>query len=533
MNFDEDKKLYQEFLNGNKETFETLIMKYRTNLIYFIYKYVKNVETAEDIFQDTVIYLLDKKEIYDFKYSFKTFIYMIAKSRALNYIKQNEREVALQDDENIYVEENLLEEIVISKERREKIKKVINKMRSEYQMVIYLGLIEGLSYEEIGKVIDRSISQVKNLMHRARVKLRKLLIEEKVVEMRNNKVVKLLLILVVIGIISSGVVIATKKIKGKAKMTPTYTSSISNTDTNKVWVGTFNLVWNDFIDFLGGPIQFEDGESKLAEELNKQGFTVKELSENSYYKKQGYATFELKDEIEKGIRKQFNEESKILDKVEWGNPDGYILYTMLKKEFNYLERFPSLPDDTFGSSKEKVKYFGIKADTKQDASKNIEILFYNSKNDFAIKLKTKEGEEVYLYKASGEGKSFEENYKEIISKKEKYDGEKAWNENDILKIPFIKISDEINYDELCGRYIKGTDWYIRQALQTIDFELNNYGGSVKSEALIEALKSAEVEKGREFIFNDDFILYLKEENKNKPYFALKVDNTDVLVSEEQ
>ena len=41
-----------------------------------------------------------------------------------------------------------------------------------------------------------------------------------------------------------------------------------------------------------------------------------------------------------------------------------------------------------------------------------------------------------------------------------------------------------------GRGIKGTSWFIRQALQTIDFELNNVGGSVKSEAVIEATKSA-------------------------------------------
>ena len=104
-----------------------------------------------------------------------------------------------------------------------------------------------------------------------------------------------------------------------------------------------------------------------------------------------------------------------------------------------------------------------------------------------------------------------------------------------MNIPFIQVQDEINYDELCGKHIKGTDWYIRQALQTIDFELNNYGGSVKSEALIGLLESVVSEKsenGREFIFNDDFFVYLKEENKQKPYFALKVDNIDVLVAGE-
>ena len=45
-------------------------------------------------------------------------------------------------------------------------------------------------------------------------------------------------------------------------------------------------------------------------------------------------------------------------------------------------------------------------------------------------------------------------------------------------------------------------------------------------------KNAIFEKGREFIYNDDFILYLKEEDKDEPYFALKVDDTDILVSAE-
>ena len=534
MNLEEDKKLYQEFLEGNKESFEKLITKYKTNLIYFIYKYVKNVETAEDIFQDTIIYLLDKKEIYNFKYSFKSFIYMVAKSRALNYLKQNESvEIVTEDD--IYIEEDLLEDIIISKERKEKIKKVICRMKEEHQMVVYLCLVEGLSYEEAGKIMNKTTSQIKNLVHRARINLRKLLIEERVVEMRNNKVIKLLLAIIIIGIISSGIVIAVKNSKGKARMTPTYTSNISKTDTNKVWVGTFNIVWNDLMnDVVGGPIEFEDGESKLAEELNKQTFTINELSEDSYFKIHGPSTYELKKKIENGIKNKFNETSKVLDNVEWGNPASYTLYAMLKKEFNYLERFPNLPDASFNGSKEKVKYFGITGSTEQTAGKNIEILFHNSDDDLAVKLKTKEGEEVYLYKTTGEGKSFEELYNEMLERKtSKKDSvlEEDFAIMDTIKIPYIKINDEINYDELCGRYIKGTDWFIAQALQTIDFELNNVGGSVKSEALIELQKSAELQDrtGENYIFDSDFVVFLKEGNKDKPYFALKVDNTDVLV----
>jgi hypothetical protein len=165
------------------------------------------------------------------------------------------------------------------------------------------------------------------------------------------------------------------------------------------------------------------------------------------------------------------------------------------------------------------------------ASKNVEVLFYNSEDDFAIKLNTKEGEEVILYKTTGENKSFEENYKEIKKQQINYSGKNTFEENDILRIPFIKVNDEINYDELCGREIKNSNYYIKQALQTIDFELNNVGGSVKSEALIDATQKAWTEKSRKMIFDSDFILYLKEESKEQPYFALKVDNTDILLEE--
>ena len=356
--------------------------------------------------------------------------------------------------------------------------------------------------------------------------------------MKENKVVKFLSIIIIIGILSTGIVYASNKIlnhlKGKASITPTTTTNLSEMDTNKVWCGTFNLVWNDFMnDVIGGKIEFEDEPSSLADELNKQSFTVDQLNSNSYYKKHGWATTELKTEIENGIKEKFNENSEMLDKVEWDNPEGYVLYCMLKKEFNYLEKFSTLDDANFKDSQEKVKYFGIKPDTAQTASKNVDILFYNSKTDFAIKLKTKEGEEVYLYRTTGDGKSFDDNYNEMIEKSNNYTGNKTWDKNDVLMIPYIKVQDEINYDELCGRFIKGTQWYIRQAVQTIDFELNNYGGSVKSEALIEALRQGILNINREFIFDDDFILYLKESDKEKPYFALKVDNSDVLVSSDE
>ena len=536
MENDLDKKLYNDYLNGEKEAFEILYNKYKKKIEYFIYNIVKDYQTAEDIAQETFIYVIQHQMRENS--SFKYYIYLVARSKAINYINTEKRrkditETFLKEDDE-HIEKDVLD-VITNEETKRELLESIELLDERYKNAIYLVNIEGLSYEETSKILGETLQNTKNLIHRGKKQLRKILLKKGFDEM--NKVSKIFIIVLCVGIILSGVVYATIKIsqsiKEKAEMTPTYTSKISSIDTNKVWVGTFNLVWNDFMnDVIGDKIEFEDGYSALADELNKQTFTVEQLNKNSYFKIHGKENLTLKNQIEQGIKQKFNETSSIIDKCDWKKGEGYVLYAMLKKEFNFLEKFPTLNENTFGDSKEKVKYFGIEPDTEQVASKNIEILFYNSKEDFAIKLKTKEGEEVYLYRTTGENKSFEENYKKMQVKQSKYNGEKTWNKNDILNIPFIKVKDEINYDELCGRYIKNTDWYIAQALQTIDFELNNYGGSVKSEALIEAFKSALLEKGREFIFNNDFILFLKEEDKTKPYFALKVDNTDILVNVE-
>ena len=202
---------------------------------------------------------------------------------------------------------------------------------------------------------------------------------------------------------------------------------------------------------------------------------------------------------------------------------------MLRKKFNYYEPFSTLNSDTFANSEEKVKYFGIDERTSLSGSRNIEILFYNSKDDFAIKINTIEGEEIYLYKNNEIEKSFDKIYQEMIEKSNDYTGNSEFQENDILKIPFINIKAEMNYDELCGKYIKGTKMYIEQAMQNVDFELNNFGGLVKSEALISATYGSILNIGREFNFNNKFLVYLKEKDKSIPYFALKISNTEFLV----
>ena len=538
MEKDLDIKLYNEYLDGEKGAFELLYNKYKDKIQYFVYNIVKDYQKAEDITQDVFVYVMQNKikEGYTFKY----YIYLVAKSRAYNQINMEKRRTEINEEYILNGAEQVgqdVADIVTKNEKRQEIIKAIDMLDDRYKNAIYLVKIEELTYQETAQILGESIQNVKNLIHRGKKELRKILIKKGFDEM--SKVSKVIIIMLCISVLLAGGVYATMKIIegfiGKAEITPTYTSGLSTMDGNKVWCGTFNLVWNDFMnDVVKGNVEFRDGESELANELNKQSFKVDQLSENSYFKIHGQAMGEdLKNKIQNGIKQKFNEDSNLIDRIDWNDSNGYVLYAMLKKEFNFLEPFSTaMGSMTFNNSEPRIKCFGVDSSNNPIASKNVEVLFYNSEDDFAIKLKTKEGEEVILYKTTGENKSFEENYKEIKKQQINYSGKNTFEENDILRIPFIKVNDEINYDELCGREIKNSNYYIKQALQTIDFELNNVGGSVKSEALIDATQKAWTEKSRKMIFDSDFILYLKEESKEQPYFALKVDNTDILLEEE-
>lgn len=87
-NFEEDKIEFQKYLDGDQKAFEYLILKYKDNLIYFILRYVKKIEIAEDLAQDVFVYVMLHKDQYNFSFSFKTYLFMIGKSRALNYLKK-------------------------------------------------------------------------------------------------------------------------------------------------------------------------------------------------------------------------------------------------------------------------------------------------------------------------------------------------------------------------------------------------------------------------------------------------------------
>lgn len=517
MEKDLDKKLYNDYLNGEKEAFEILYNKYKNKIEYFIYNIVKDYQKAEDIAQETFIYVIQHQMRENS--SFKYYIYLVARSKALNYINVEKRRNEItekyltNDDEQI--EKDVLD-IITTEESKKELLESIELLDERYKNAIYLVNIEGLSYEETSKILGETLQNTKNLIHRGKKQLRKILLKKGFNEM--NKVLKIFVIIICTTIALSGIVYATTVIYNKyiknntnhnITMNPSYQSTLDENTINNLWVGTLDLAWKDLEEKIGlNKIQLEGEMPQIANDLNESTFSKEMLNPNDY-----------KINVERTVT------------------NGYKIDATLNKELNFLESFDNFSDYkwTFGNSEEYIKYFGINNASPEEMNKNVEILFYNKlnngsllSNDMAIKLKTKEGDEIILYRTDDK-KSFDEYYEDIKAKTKNYKGRTEFSEDDELRVPYVKVNGMINYNQLYDKKIKNSKGlYIYDVIQNVNFYLNERGCNLSSKATMVTEYMGIGQDTKYCYFQDTFIIFMKEKNSDKPYFALKVDNNDIL-----
>lgn len=518
MENDLDLKLYNEYLNGEKSAFELLYNKYKDKIQYFVYNIVKDYQKAEDITQEVFIYVMQNK--IKKGYTFKYYIYLIAKSRAYNLINMEKRRIEINEDYYNGTEQvgQDVADIVTKNEKRKAIMSAIDMLDDRYKNAIYLVKIEELTYQETAQILGESVQNIKNLIHRGKKELRKILIKKGFDEM--SKVSKVIIAVICISVVLAGgvyaiTVIYNNYIKNNTNhhitMNPTYQSTLDEKTINNLWVGTLDLAWKDLKEKIGvDKIELEGDNPKIVDELNNSTFSKEMLNEKDY-----------KINVERTVT------------------DGYKIEATLNKELNFLEVFDNFSNDytraTFGNSEEYIKYFGINNASSEEMNKNVEVLFYNKigngnlkSNDMAIKLKTKEGDEIILYRTNDK-KSFDEYYKDIELKSKQYNGTTEFSEDDELRIPYIRVNGMISYNELYDKAIKNSNGlYIYDVIQNVNFSLNEKGCNLSSKVTMVTEYAGIGEDTKYCYFDDTFILFMKEKNSDRPYFALKVDNSDIL-----
>lgn len=356
----------------------------------------------------------------------------------------------------------------------------------------------------------------------------------------------IILFIIVFVVINKANIFSKKVTKLQSVEGITVVPTMNDTITaDSSWCGNFQLVWNDMKNEVVKKDVIFNPQLDMVKNLNKEDFNETMLSEDYYYKIYGLKSLALKEQIENGIKEKFNQTSDILNDFNWSeseldNPNNpnvrrYFFYTMLYRKFEFLQEFDKLDNGKFGNKYKDVQYFGIDENTKSSVGNQITVLYYNSKDDFAIIVNTKTDDEVIFCK-SPNGSNFNEIYENMNNESNKYTGSKSFENVDEFKAPNLEFDEKKEYTELANKEFKTADPYydtaeIQKAIQTIKFSLDEKGGEIKSEAAIDmtsgvlsVVSKPKADEPRYFYVDDTFAIFLREKGKTKPYFAGRIDD---------
>ncbi len=170
---------YRRFLDGDESAFDEIMQELFHSLVFFLDRYVRDTHAAEDIAIDVFADLGIHRHRYNFKVTLKTYLFMLGRSRALNYIKHRKviDFVELSEADGIPGEETL-EALVLADERKRTVNAAIKKLPEDMALAVHLIYFEEMSYRQAAKVMKKNPKQVDNLLYRAKKALRTILGED-------------------------------------------------------------------------------------------------------------------------------------------------------------------------------------------------------------------------------------------------------------------------------------------------------------------------------------------------------------------
>ncbi len=171
---------YRRFLEGDDNGIVEIVTEYKDGLILYLNRYVNNIYVAEELMEDTFFKLIVRKPLFFNRYSFKTWLYTIARNIAIDYMRKESKTIGhpIENYEQLLIDEEKLEKSYFREERKVIVHQAMKKLKAEYCEILYLTFFEELTNAEAGKVMKKNKSQIEMLLYRAKKSLRLILEKE-------------------------------------------------------------------------------------------------------------------------------------------------------------------------------------------------------------------------------------------------------------------------------------------------------------------------------------------------------------------
>lgn len=191
-NNDDDEELVKRCAGGDREAFNDLVLKYQKKVFSVAYRFVGDPEEANDLAQEIFTAAYQNLKSFRGDSKFSTWLFQIATNRGKNrfkYLKRRgfftNRGSSETEDEGDQSHRALPdqtanpEELLSGNQIRKAVIEAINELEPDHKEIVILRDIEGLSYDEIARILDLPEGTTKSRLHRARMvvkeKLKKVL----------------------------------------------------------------------------------------------------------------------------------------------------------------------------------------------------------------------------------------------------------------------------------------------------------------------------------------------------------------------
>jgi len=177
-----DVQLMLEAKAGDDTSFETLLQRYRTPVINFLFRMVRDTATAEDLTQEVFIRVYRARGKYAPSAKFTTWLFRIATNLALNRIRDSrhqQSEISIDapvgEDEQVMelpAREVRVDQMMLERDRAQFIRNAVEALPEKQRIAVLLHKYEEMDYVEIAKVLDCSEAALKSILFRAYETLR-------------------------------------------------------------------------------------------------------------------------------------------------------------------------------------------------------------------------------------------------------------------------------------------------------------------------------------------------------------------------
>ena len=175
----EEMELVKRAQQGDLPAYDELVRRYQERVYATVYHMTSNHEDANDLAQEAFIKAFQALKTFKGGSSFYTWVYRIAVNKTINFLKQRKNKTQMSlDDLDFNAEHNPdLVALISDKtprrdinlaELQEKLNEAMQKLSEPHRLVVTLHDVQGMSHEEIAKIMGCNIGTVRSRLFYAR-----------------------------------------------------------------------------------------------------------------------------------------------------------------------------------------------------------------------------------------------------------------------------------------------------------------------------------------------------------------------------